>query len=38
MIDLNSSDIMDAQEASKIWQATEGMEAIIGVKDPRKNK
>ena len=69
MIDLNSPDIMSAQEASKIWGhaenyvrlfyqqnpdkfpegsihkigrqwvvTTEGMEAITGVKDPRKNK
>lgn len=69
MIDLNSPDIISAQEASKIWGhaenyvrlfyqqnpdkfpegsirkigrqwvvTIEGMEAITGVKDPRKNK
>lgn len=68
MINLNSSDIMDAKEASKIWGyaenyvrrtflkspekfpegsirkfgkqwivTTQGMEAITGKKDPRKN-
>ena len=68
-INLNSPDIMDAKEASKIWGhaenyvrlfykqnpnkfpegsirkfgkqgvvTTEGMEAITGIKDPRKDK
>ncbi|MBW3349863.1 helix-turn-helix domain-containing protein [Limosilactobacillus reuteri] len=68
MINLNSSDIMDAREAAKIWGkndgyvrtaykqnpekfpegsirkfgrawvvTTKGMEAITGMKDPRKN-
>lgn len=69
MIDLNSSDIMDANEAAEIWGknpgyvrnfykqnpgkfpkgsirkfgrawvvTTAGMEAITGIKDPRKQK
>ncbi|MCT7677576.1 MAG: hypothetical protein N4R78_01545 [Lactobacillus iners] len=42
MINLNSSDIMDAKETSEIWKTgivtTQGMEAITGKQDPRKNK
>lgn len=42
MINLNSSDIMDAKEASKIWKTVDCNYSrngtITGKQDPRKNK